>query len=335
MRKFLLFSISLLLGISLFVWIYKQFDLEEIFLRFRFLNWQQVLVLFLLTFYRFYAWVLRWDLVLRGMGFKNLPFKTLFAARVGEMSLSYITPGIYYGGEIVRVLVLKKKAKISLPFSLASVICDRIIDITSFGVFAFFGFFVLFLGKYFLASFFFLILSLLPLLLIFLIFRLLKSNKIEKLIRFFNINKISNSNNICQKAEITRKEIISFFKNSPKEIFQGMLFSCSAFIATSIQIMLFVHFLGEYCTFFKGVLVRILNLFSTLVPIPAGLGLFEGSNILGFKLLGLSVETGLGLTLLMRLFDISFVLIGFSIILYYLSYHIIKIFNKKVNNNHN
>jgi uncharacterized membrane protein YbhN (UPF0104 family) len=117
MKKYFFFSFFLLLGISLFVWIYQQFDLENISLRFRFLNKEQVLILFFFTLYRFWAWVVRWQLILKSMGIKKIPGRILFGARLGEMSLSYLTPGLYYGGELIRIWVLKKEVKKNTSFS--------------------------------------------------------------------------------------------------------------------------------------------------------------------------------------------------------------------------
>ena len=139
MKKFLLFFISFLLGVSLIVWIYRQIDLKEVFLHCRFLIWPQIFLLFLLTLGKIITWVFRWKMILKEMGFSHLPFWFLFRARLGEMSLSYITPGMYCGGEVVRIFVLKKNNKITLLQGLASVFYDRIAEITSFGVFAFFG----------------------------------------------------------------------------------------------------------------------------------------------------------------------------------------------------
>jgi len=97
MRKILLFSISLLFGLSLAIWIYTHIDLRDVFLRFGFLVWWQIIILFSLTLTKIIIWVFRWKLILKAMGFRGLPFKSLVAARLGEMALSYLTPGIHYG----------------------------------------------------------------------------------------------------------------------------------------------------------------------------------------------------------------------------------------------
>jgi uncharacterized membrane protein YbhN (UPF0104 family) len=68
-----------------------------------------------------------------------------------------------------------------------------------------------------------------------------------------------------------------------------------------------------------------------LVPIPATLGVFEGVNILGFQLLKLNSETGLGFTIIKRLIDFVFVVSGLLVIGYYSFQKIYQSLNKKDN----
>jgi len=99
----------------------------------------------------------------------------------------------------------------------------------------------------------------------------------------------------------------------------------------AIQIVIFVRILGEFIPFTSALLIRILTLFSGMVPIPAMLGIYEGTNILAFKSVQLTAETGLSFTLMTRLIDFSFVFVGLLIIVYYLTHHVLKLVNGKNN----
>jgi len=337
MRKILLFSISLLFGLSLAVWIYTHIDLKDVFLRFGFLAWGQIIVLFALTLIKIIIWVFRWKLILKAMGFKRLAFKSLAGARLGEMALSYLTPGVYWGGEVIRVFALKKSTNVPVSQGLISVISDRIIEIFAFGIFAFLGAFILFFQRNLLGGIFFTILGFLPLILVVLIFKLLKSNKVISLTKFFRLHKIKFSqkngekNNLAEKVKVIREGIIAFFQKSPKTILYVIVLSCISFTMRAIQIVIFVRILGEFITFTSALLIRILTLFSGMVPIPAMLGVYEGTNILAFKSVQLTAETGLSFTLMTRLIDCSFVFIGLLIIAYYLTHHVFEFFNGKNN----
>ncbi len=337
MRKILLFSISLLFGLGLAIWIYTQIGLRDVFLRFGFLTWGQMIVLFALTLTKITIWIFRWKLILKAMGFKGLPFKSLAGARLGEMALSYLTPGIYYGGEVVRVFALKKSANIPTSQGLVSVVSDRIIEIFAFAIFAFLGAFVLFFQRNLLGGLFFTILGFLPLILVALIFRLLKSNKVAGLIKFFRLHKIRFSqkngeeNNLAEKVKFIREEIIIFFQKFPKTVFYSTILSCFCFVMRAIQVVIFVHILGEFVSFTNALLIRILTLFSGMIPIPAMLGIYEGTSILAFQSVQLTAETGLSFTLMTRLIDFSFVFVGLLIIAYYLTHHVFKFVNNKNN----
>jgi len=336
MKKFFLFIVPFLFGVCLIVWIYHRINLREVFLHCRFLTWFQFLLLFFLTFGKILAWAVRWKIILKGMGFSKLSFKTLFSARLGEMSMSYVTPGMYCGGEVVRLLVLRKKTRISLTQGMVSIVSDRIIEITSFGIFAFLGVLIALFRRSLTGVFFYFLLTLLPLILVFLIFRLFKSNKIPKLIKFFHLDKIKlfkqSEEDLSEKARFICESIVNLFKNCPRMVFQSIILSLLSFILTVFQIVFFIKFLGQSGIFNDAVLVRILSLFSGIIPIPAALGIYEGINALSFQMVRLTPETGLSFTLIIRLIDFIFVAAGFLIIIYYLSHHFFQIINNKKNN---
>ncbi len=337
MKKFLLFTISLLLGLCLIVLICQKIDLRGVFLRFGFLTWIQILVLFLLTFIKIIVWVVRWKMILRSMGFSQLPFRNLFSARLGEIAFSHLIPGVFWGGELVRLFALKKNTKVPLSQGLVSVVSERIIEIISFGIFAFFGVLILIFRQNLLGALFYILISAFSLIAFFLIFRLLKSEKISSLIKFLHLDKIkffsqSSAMNLVGKVGFICEEIINFFKNMPQIVFWGIILSCSGYIIDAVQIVLFVRFLGEPVAFANAILVKILIMLSWLVPIPAALGVYEGINVLAFQEFQLTAETGLSFALMTRLIDFSFVIVGLLIVIYYLTHHFFQISNK--NNSH-
>ncbi|MBU4369843.1 flippase-like domain-containing protein, partial [Patescibacteria group bacterium] len=209
--------------------------------------------------------------------------------------------------------------------------------IFAFSIFAFLGVFVLFFQKNLFGGLFFTILGFLPLILVALIFRLLKSNKVIGLTKFFRLHKIKffqqngEESNLAEKIKFIREGTIAFFQKSPKTIFYGIILSCFSFVMRAIQVVIFVRILGEFIPFTNALLIRILTLFSGMIPIPAMLGVYEGTNILAFQSVQLTAETGISFTLMTRLIDFSFVFVGLLIIAYYLTHHIFKFFNGKNN----
>ncbi len=84
-----------------------------------------------------------------------------------------------------------------------------------------------------------------------------------------------------------------------------------------------------FLTWGQIIVLFTLTLFSSLIPIPAMLGIYEGTNILAFQTVQLTAETGLSFTLMTRLIDFSFVFVGLLIIVYYLTHHVFRFVNGK------
>jgi len=177
MKKILLVIISLAIGIPLVIWLYEKFGLDRATVALSILRLWQVLILFFLTGINIYIWVVRWQLVLKALGYR-ICFRDLIEAQLGERAVSYLTPGIHYGGEVVRVFILGKKKKIPLTDITCSVILDRLMEVSGFCIFLFLGASELvFRGNYIWASFL-VILGIFILLILTLVFKLVGLKKI-------------------------------------------------------------------------------------------------------------------------------------------------------------
>lgn len=334
MRKIFLFSLSLIIGMTLLIWIYQRIGLEGVFLKFNFLGWWQILILFLLTLVRILIWTWRWQLILKAMGITHISFKSLSAARLGEMSVSYLTPGIYWGGEIVRILGLKNKKGIRLTKGIISVILDRLFDIAGFCLFIFFIILVFLLGNNFLGALALFLLGLGILAFFIFILKIFSSKKILIfLVKLFRLKKIKYINNLDlpDKIGLISQEINSFFKKPALVIYPIILLSSISFFTGIFQLMFFLIFLKESYTFAGVLIMRVIIMVSSVLPIPANLGIYEGVSVLVFKGFGLTAETGLSFTLITRLIDFTFVALGIFLIIYYAAGYLIKFLNK---NNH-
>ena len=141
MKKIGALIISLAIGLLLIVLVYNKIGIGNIFLQIKILAWWQIAILFLLYFANVFIWIIRWKIILTAMGHKNLPFKLLSQARIGESALSYVMPGMYYGGEVIRMVALKKSNNVSVSQATISIIIDRVMETAGLGVFLFLGIF--------------------------------------------------------------------------------------------------------------------------------------------------------------------------------------------------
>ncbi len=337
MKKIVLFVLSFLIGILLVIWIYRHIGLDDIFLRFSFLVWWQVAILFFLVFLKILAWVIRWKMILKTIGFSNLPFRSLAGARLGEMALSYLTPGFYYGGEVVRVFVAKNKMGIPVFKGIISIVIERIIEIFSFFLFCLLGVFIIFLKGDWVNFAIFSGLSILPLIVLFLILKLIKSEKIISLLKLFKFDRLklfgnnqdNNKDGLAEKIREFNSEIIGFFKKSPQVAFWGVILSVFGFFVGALEMVYFAHFLKESLLLTDAVLIKIADTLSGAVPIPATLGIYEWVNVLVFQMVESSVETGLSFSLISRLIDFSFVSIGLLVVIYYFTHNLLGFSNNQ------
>lgn len=320
MKKIFLFSFSLIIGILLVIWIYQRIGLKNVFYQFAYFAGWQIFILFVLTLVKIFIWATRWHLILKVLGFIKLPFKSLAAARLGEMAVSYLTPGIYWGGEGIRVFALKNKHGIPLSKGVVSVILDRLFDLAGFCIFLFIGLFIVLFRGNFAGGLFLFISVLLVFLLFFIIFKILGINRILNFfVKVFQLEKIKYVRQNKHKINKIGREVTGFFKKSPLLIYPILFFSSLGFFAGVYQLMFFLKFLGNFYSFADSMLAKVLILFAGIIPIPGNLGTYEGASVLAFQGIKLSAETGLSFSLITRLFDFILIGIGIFIVVYYLT----------------
>ncbi|GEM_PF-1251812 len=335
MKKVILFSVSLVIGVALIVWIYQHIGLRGALLKFSDLLLWQMVALFLLALFKVVFWVARWWVVLKMMGFSNLSFRKLAAARLGEFAISYLTPGIYWGGEGIRIFALKNNFNIPLSKGLTSIILDRLFDVIGFCFFIFIGIVVFFFERNLNAVLFLGLLILLPSLLLIFIFKFPGLERILSfLARIFRLEKIEYIKRNKESLRRVGRETVDFFRRPLLQVGTAVILTILGFFAGVCQIIFFLAFLGEHFSLFNSMIMKILIVISGFIPLPANLGALEGTNVLVFQGFHFTAETGLGFSLITRLVDFSFVILGILILIYYFgNYLFSKIMNNKKNNN--
>ena len=342
MKKIGALIISLAIGLLLIVLVYNKIGIGNIFLQIKILAWWQIAILFLLYFANVFIWIIRWKIILTAMGHKNLPFKLLSQARIGESALSYVMPGMYYGGEVIRMVALKKSNNVSVSQATISIIIDRVMETAGLGVFLFLGIFCLIFKHQFVwASFF--IVSLLVILFLFLLaFKLVGLRKIMSFFaKIFGLRKIRRYNlkgkwiSLADRVESIGQEVMTFFKKSPKIVYQGLILTCITWILNILQLVFFVYFSGKSISLIAALpMFIIITFFVSLIPIPADLGVYEGTSTLIFKNFGFNGALGLSFSLVSRFINFFLVAIGFFFIIHYFTKSIFNL-SKELSNDDN
>ena len=332
MRKFLLFLISLLIGVGLFIWVLKLVGWQEIKRAFLVFTGWKGLVIVGLSLLVMLIGSRKWKEILKGEEV-NPPFRDLFRLYLAGFSVMFLAPVMFLGGEIFRAYILKNKNSIPWSKGVASVIIDRILDWTVNLVTIFFGvlIFLSIIGLpprnliiIFGGVFLFFVLGI-----SFFYFKTFKKESIAKLIlRGFGLGKFNHANSILE----IEKEIFNFFK--PKKISMWKSFVLSFLMAgvMYLQAFILISFLGKKIGALSALSILGFIYAASMIPIPTALGSHEAIQTFAFNSLGLGASTATAFTMIIRGAELIVALAG-VIILFQLGIILLrKALFKKLNN---
>jgi len=312
MKKTYLFLISFLIGVILLAFVIKVVGWSEIRKSLLIFTGFKGLVIFLLTFF----WIMiinwKWKEILKAQGVE-IGFFDLFKPFLAGFSILYLFPTFVLGGEFLRGYILKKKYSISWAKGMASVFIDRIVDwTTNLGiVFLGMGFFLSTTGilpqKIGLAvGFTFFIWLIFILFFYAMVFR---KKSIARL--FFRIFKLENLNIGLLNME---REIFDFFNIKKSSFWKILGIAILEELILLLRIFVLLIFLGKEIGFLIALSISGFYYLSTMIPIPASLGIQDGLQAFAFGALGLGASVGTAFTLIIRATELAVAVIGIVIL---------------------
>ena len=263
----------------------------------------------------------KWKEVLKGMGV-NLPFFSFFQPFFAGYSIIYLAPMVMFGGETFRIYFLKEKNSVPLEKGAASVIVDRVLDITTnlLIVVLGMGFFIFRIGllpknwTIFLGGSFLFWLAGIT-------FFYFKTFKKESMVwTFLRLIKIGEND---QKPFRFEKEIFEYFRLKKAAFWKGLGLAFLEEIIIFLRTSLLVFFLMKKVDSLSILAIEGFTYLITMVPIPASLGTHEAIQAFAFNSLGYGAGTGATFTLILRGTELVFVFLGL-IILYKIGLTLVK-----------
>lgn len=303
MKKALFFLISLIIGIVIFVWVFKFIGWQDIKNALSLFRGWYGLVILGLTILMVLVGTWKWKTILAGTGV-NIPFRAILSSYLAGFSTMFLFPILIWGGEIFRGYALKDKNGVPWQKAMASIIIDRIFEWTTNLV-------VIFLGT----LFFFSKITLLPLKLeivfgvAFLAFLLgisffyFKCIKKESIVRFF----VRHDTN--QPLE-TEKEIFNFFKLKKTALWEGLFLSFLRAAIMYSRVWFLILFLGKNIGILSALSILGFTYLAAMIPIPTSLGSHEAIQTFAFNSLGLGASTAAAFTMIIRTAELVVALIG-------------------------
>src|SRR3989338_4797809 len=118
----------LLLGIAL-----RYIGFQEVLTVFSGFPWWSIAPVIILTGLGWATGAWRWRRILQTLE-ADAPFRPLAGIHLAALAFSYITPVVYIGGEIVRVVLSKDRLSIPAKKSFGSTVIDKVLDGTVWAI---------------------------------------------------------------------------------------------------------------------------------------------------------------------------------------------------------
>ena len=306
--------VGLMLGVMLLFGLIQQTGFLDLVDHLSLFGWWPLLGFIVISLLNFCLYTLRWKLILDDMVEKKqrVPFIRLFMHRMSGFAAGYLTPAAQVAGEPIRVAMIKSDG-VPLQPATSSVVLDLAFEITSFVVYVIAGL-VLALaqglgaeGELLWPLVFGLVL--LAILGSFFIFTVSGAGFFHRLIRGFGLRRFKPMRRFEVWLEGTERLMTQFFSGQGLKVLCIVLLSFIMTAFRAFEVIFITYFFGFEISIRDSFLLSTLPGVALLLPIPGGLGVFEGSNAAMFALLGLGLNP-VAFTMIVRARDLVFIAIG-------------------------
>jgi len=318
------------IGFLIFIAVFSFVDLNSLLLNLKQFSIFPFIAYALVSIFVMMISVYRWQVILNAHRAK-IPFWTLFSYRLSGFSLCYITPGALIGGEALRAYLLKRN-NVKLTLGASSVIIDKFFDLaiagffTSVGLIAVISFFNI---SSYIKTIILLVTVLWVVALSFFIYGALTGKGFfMHIFRFFRIYKIKRLAKLEGKVKETEKHISHFFLEHRKEFRRAGVMTLISWLLMFVEYKIATTVFGYDAGFVAVFLIICMVGFSYTFPVPGGLGVLEATQASLHSIIGLQASQGILLSLLIRLKDIFWTVLGLSF-LYHRGINFAKQFSKK------
>lgn len=318
----------LALAIGLFWLTLRAVPLDDVWLRLRSLTPGQLLLLVLVNVAVLVTFSLRWWLLLAAQGYA-LPYLSLMGYRLATFAVSYFTPGPHFGGEPLQVYLVTARHGVPVSASLAAVVIDKILEMLANFAFLSAGILVALRQQAWIgldetqlvgAS---LLLLAAPLALLAAL--ALGWRPLTGLVRGAGrawsrfgqaagrpVRDLTQTRFYATLAD-SETQSITLCRNHPRTMFLAVAVSGLSWVAMIGEFWLMTDVLGLGLTLPQAITAMTAARMAILLPLPAGLGALEASQVLAMRGLGLPAAAGISLSLLIRARDVLLGLLGLGL----------------------
>lgn len=250
----------------------------------------------------------RWWLVLRGYGYP-VPYFRLSGYRMAGFSISYFTPGTQFGGEPLQAYLVQSRHAIPTSTAIAAVSVDKLLEL--FTNFSFIALGILVVASNEVLPGFTRIdiagwigaLLLLPV--VYFAFLMTGRYPLGRAITWLPAGfwKKRWLKMLFALVTNTEQDMSRLFRSKPLLVFWTLLISVLVWALMLFEYWLTVYFLGGRLTLLQAVGGYTALRVSFLTPLPGGVGLLEGSQVLALTAFGFTTALAISTSLVIRARD--------------------------------
>lgn len=302
------------LGVLVAVYVLRRVDLAEVRAVLRALSPADALLLLAINMLVLAIFTGRWWLFLRAQGHR-VPFHKLVGYRLAAFGVSYFTPGPHFGGEPLQVYLVTRRHGVPADASIAAVTMDKIFElIINFSFLAASLLFVVrtrmvpdALGSQ--AVTYALGLLAVPLVLLLLLWagRHPLSGFLGACNRLWESARLRRWQAVLRNSET---QVATLCREQPSILLAALGVSLLSWAAIIGEYWLTTRLLGLTLTPQEALLALVAARIAILLPMPAGLGALEASQVLALQMLGLPGAVGATIALIIRARDVFLGLLG-------------------------
>lgn len=338
-RNLLVGFLSVTIGLALFGLVLKLAGLENIVGSVGAFSPAYFFQFLLVSFMLFLAATYRWKTILEGEKIR-ISIWTLLKYKFAVFGLNYLTPSARLGGEPIKILLMKRQ-KVKSPKSFASVVVDNFVGMGIDAVVAALILLVLLAtGMPFSESARRLFLALATFALVgvtasYVLLAKKRGTVFSYLLTIAGTLTGTKKHKWFKilyekaaKAEFYMRDMLTNRQKS-KNLWRAILFASLSWPLTVLQYKLALQMLGIDVSFAQILISIIMLSFTTLIPIPAALGVQEAGQFSAFKLFSANPNAGIALSLVLRAKDMLFLLVSFLLVSRE-GVNVFKLINKKL-----
>lgn len=304
----------LTLGLLLLGLVLAQANLAEVRDGFRALSLLDVLLLMAVNILALAIFTGRWWLFLFAQGYR-VPFVKLVTYRLAAFGVSYFTPGPHFGGEPLQVYFVTQRHQVRTDASIAAVTMDKLFELIV--NFSFLAASIVFVMQSRIVSdnvsgqalFYALVLLALPVLLLALLWngRHPLSGLLAGAQRLWPSTRLRRWQTVLRESEI---QVATLCRQKPSILLAALGVSLLSWMTIIGEYWLTTRLLGLELTLDQALLALVAIRIAILLPMPAGLGALEASQVLAMQMLGYPIAVGATIGLIIRARDVLLGLLG-------------------------